>query len=120
IVNVTNNLVDPSTIHWHGLFQSDTNWYDGVAGVNQCPIPDGYSFVYNFTAGNQIGTYWWHSHFLSQYVDGLYGPLIIHDPEDPFLKEYDYEYILTLTDWYHTPSSELVVQRMAPGYQGFN
>ncbi|CAG8494695.1 162_t:CDS:2 [Acaulospora morrowiae] len=120
VVNVTNNLTDPATIHWHGIFQRETNWFDGVAGQTQCPIPSGVSFVYNFTAGDQVGTYWWHSHYLAQYVDGLRGPLIIHDPDDPFLKEYDAEFILTLSDWYHRPSGELLPLRLTPGYSGFN
>ncbi|RHZ77601.1 hypothetical protein Glove_174g53 [Diversispora epigaea] len=120
ILNVTNNLVDPTAIHWHGIFQISTNWYDGVAGQTQCPIPNGYSFVYNFSTGDQTGTYWWHSHYLSQYIDGLRGPLIIHDPDDPYLKDYDYEYVITLSDWYHSPSSVLLPLRLAPGYRGRN
>ncbi|CAG8596092.1 5991_t:CDS:2, partial [Diversispora eburnea] len=120
IINVSNHLVDPTTIHWHGMFQISTNWYDGVAGQTQCPIPDGISFVYNFSTGDQTGTYWWHSHYLSQYIDGLRGALIIHDPSDPYLKDYDYEYVVTLSDWYHSVSSELLAKRLAPGYRGRN
>nr|CCA20280.1 multicopper oxidase putative [Albugo laibachii Nc14] len=50
------------------------------------------------------GTYWWHSHEKAQYVDGLRGPLIIHD----ILQNVDGEYVLQLTDWYHTESRLLV------------
>ncbi|CAG8813843.1 15080_t:CDS:2, partial [Dentiscutata erythropus] len=75
---------DPATIHWHGIFQLGSNWYDGVGGQTQCPILAGVSFVYNFTVADQVGTYWWHSHYLAQYVDGIRGPLIINDPDDPY------------------------------------
>ena len=33
--------------------------------------------------------------------DGLRGPLIVHDPENPFQDEIDEEIVLTLSDWYH-------------------
>ncbi len=49
--------------HWHGLFQKGTAWADGPVGVTQCPIAPGNSFDYQFTAVNQAGTYWYHSHY---------------------------------------------------------
>ncbi|RHZ73574.1 hypothetical protein Glove_230g21 [Diversispora epigaea] len=119
VINVTNNLGDPATIHWHGIFQRETNWYDGVPGQTQCPIPNRVSFTYNYTL-DQSGTFWYHSHFLAQYVDGLLGVLIIHDKEDPYLNYYDEEYVITVSDWYHSPSAPLLVQRVAPYYTGFN
>ena len=36
-----------------------------------------------------------------QYPDGLRGPLIVHDPNDPHKDLYDEEIVLTLSDWYH-------------------
>jgi FtsP/CotA-like multicopper oxidase with cupredoxin domain len=41
-----------------------------------------------------------HSHNMGQYPDGLRGPLIIHDPWDPYQNQYDEEIILTVSDWY--------------------
>jgi hypothetical protein len=35
------------------------------------------------------GTYWYHSHYQAQYCDGLRGPLIIYDPNDPQMDLYD-------------------------------
>jgi iron transport multicopper oxidase len=50
VVNVFNGLGNVSTsLHFHGLFQNGTNDMDGPAGVNQCGIPPGSSFTYNFT-----------------------------------------------------------------------
>jgi FtsP/CotA-like multicopper oxidase with cupredoxin domain len=68
LVNVTNNLSNASTIHWHGLYQNGTNWMDGTSGITQCPIPPGRSFLYNFTVENQYGTFWYHSHTSTQYM----------------------------------------------------
>ena len=35
------------------------------------------------------GTYWYHSHIVNQYCDGLRGPLVIYDPYDPLAHLYD-------------------------------
>ena len=70
---------------------------DGTAFVTQCPIASGYSFLYNFGVPNQAGTFWYHSHFRLQYCEGLRGPMIIYDPQDPYLSMYDVddrEYLL--------------------------
>ena len=40
----------------------DTPWADGPAFVTQCPIAKGNSFLYDFFADNQAGTFWYHSH----------------------------------------------------------
>ena len=92
------------------MFQHGTNYADGPVGVSQCPIIPKNSFLYEFSVPDQAGTYWYHSHhgklsfqvvFLGkvkiiccterQYCDGLRGPLIIYDPNDPF----KYLYVVT-------------------------
>ncbi|KAF8903804.1 laccase 17 [Mucidula mucida] len=109
----TNNLLtDPTmrrslTIHWHGLFQMRTASEDGPAFVNQCPISPGHSYTYDIPLNGQAGTFWYHSHLSSQYIDGLRGALVVYDPEDPHLSLYDVDdesTVITLADWYH-PSS---------------
>ena len=35
------------------------------------------------------GTYWYHSHFKNQYCDGLRGPLVVYDENDPHRDLYD-------------------------------
>ncbi len=40
-----------------------------------------------------------HSHNMGQYPDGLRGPFIVHDPNDPNKNSYDEEVILTVSDW---------------------
>lgn len=57
-ITVKNYCGEPATVHWHGIYQYETVWADGVAGVTQYPIDHGDQFVYNFTA-RQHGQYWW-------------------------------------------------------------
>src|SRR6266498_648675 len=97
-INVTNHLLESTTVHWHGLILP--NVMDGAAHVTQDPIEKGGTYHYEFTAV-QDGTYLYHSH---DHVDrqqalGLYGALII-DPADadPSL-EADHEYTLLLQEW---------------------
>lgn len=112
-INVTNLLTDNETmeastsIHWHGIHQTHTNWEDGSAGVTQCPIPSKHSFVYEFDVHHQAGTFWYHSHYSTQYCDGLRGPFVVYDPDDPHRHLYDVDdenTIITLADWYHLTS----------------
>ncbi|KAF5026578.1 hypothetical protein F66182_1303 [Fusarium sp. NRRL 66182] len=80
-VTVTNSMQDNQTaMHWHGLTQRlGTNDQDGVPGVTECAIPPGFSRTYQFKL-TQYGTAWYHSHALSQFGDGVRGPIIIHGP----------------------------------------
>lgn len=57
---------------------------------------------------DQPGTYWYHSHVRGQYPDGIRGPLIIHDPGNPYADDFDEELVLTLSDWYHDPIPNLL------------
>uniref|UniRef100_A0A0W0G3K2 Laccase n=1 Tax=Moniliophthora roreri TaxID=221103 RepID=A0A0W0G3K2_MONRR len=115
-INVVNQLNDntmlqSTSIHWHGFFQAHTNWADGPAFVNQCPIPHGTSFLYEFPVREQAGTFWYHSHLSTQYCDGLRGPIVIYDPDDPFKDMYDVDdesTVITLADWYHDKAKTLV------------
>nr|WGJ61553.1 laccase 12 precursor [Cerrena unicolor] len=106
IDDLTNEAMLKSTsIHWHGFFQKDTNWADGPAFVNQCPITTGNAFLYEFQAPGQAGTYWYHSHLSTQYCDGLRGAFVVYDPRDPHKALYDVDdesTVITLADWYHT------------------
>ncbi|CAG8549798.1 5155_t:CDS:2 [Acaulospora morrowiae] len=118
-INVINHLGDFSGVHWHGLEQRGTNWYDGASGITQCPIKDGKNLTYSFKL-TQSGTFWYHSHYLAQYVDGLKGPIVIHDPNDPNKGLYDLEYVMEISDWYRTPTTDpgMVQLFMSDGYTG--
>ncbi|OBZ65410.1 Laccase-4 [Grifola frondosa] len=105
IDDLTNaTMLKTTTIHWHGLFQKGTSWADGPAFVTQCPIASGNSFLYDFDVPDQAGTFWYHSHLSTQYCDGLRGPLVVYDPNDPYADLYDVDddsTVITLADWYH-------------------
>ncbi|KIK14451.1 laccase [Pisolithus microcarpus 441] len=111
-LNVTNLLNDTSmdittSIHWHGIYQHRSNWADGTAWITQCPIQPNGSFLHKFTVPDQAGTYWYHSHLSAQYCDGLRGPLVIYDPDDPLADMYDVDdesTVIVLADWYHKAS----------------
>ncbi|KAJ7784108.1 laccase 1 precursor [Mycena metata] len=111
-INVVDSLTDPTmlrstSIHWHGVFQDGTSWADGTSFVTQCPIAANDSFLYDFTPTGQAGTFWYHSHLSTQYCDGLRGPLIIYDPNDPLKHFYDIDdasTIISLADWFHSPA----------------
>ncbi|KAF5386574.1 hypothetical protein D9615_002142 [Tricholomella constricta] len=115
-LNVENGLTDPTmqrstSIHWHGFFQKGTNYADGPVGVNQCPISPQNSFLYEFEVKDQAGTFWYHSHFSTQYCDGLRGPFVVYDDHDPHRHLYDVDNentIITLTEWWHTPSPSIL------------
>ncbi|KAJ5612304.1 multicopper oxidase-domain-containing protein [Penicillium lagena] len=103
-VTVTNEIDSDEegvTLHWHGILQKKTPWYDGVPGVSQCPIaPRGGKFTYTFQA-DQFGTGWYHSHYSAQYDDGLYGPMVIYGPvQDEVSYDYDLGPVM-ISDYFH-------------------
>ena len=65
--------------------------------LTESGVPPGHSFVYNFTVGSQVGTYWIHSHVSGQYPNGLRTPFIVLDPNPPY--HWDDYYIVSLSDW---------------------
>lgn len=91
---LTNRLSADTTIHWHGL--AIPNDMDGVPVLTQPPVNPGQRFDYEFVVPD-AGTYWYHSHVGTQLDRGLYGPLIIDDPDER--TDYDDELIVVLDDW---------------------
>jgi len=92
----TNNLPEPTTIHWHGVNVPTS--MDGVPDISQPPVPPGGTFTYEFVA-MPAGTRWYHAHFAEhkQLQLGLYAPLII-EPRDVDTR-YDRDYTITFGEW---------------------
>lgn len=92
---LVNELPVPTSVHWHGI--RIDNAMDGVAGLTQAPVAPGDSFDYAFDLPD-AGTYWYHAHTMSyeQVARGLYGALIVEEPEAP---DVDREEVLILDDW---------------------
>ena len=95
-VRLVNELDEPTSIHWHGI--RIDNAMDGVSGLTQEAVPPGKTFDYDFVAPD-AGTYWYHAHnkSWSQVGRGLYGPLIVDEPEPVFNRARDLT--LVLDDW---------------------
>lgn len=94
IVDLQNDLDTDTTIHWHGVH---VPWaMDGVTWMSE-PVAAGASFRYEYTL-DQSGTYWYHPHFdTEQQVDlGLYGVLIVEEPDEPAADE---ELVVVFDSW---------------------
>ncbi|XP_063697893.1 uncharacterized protein LOC134828837 [Culicoides brevitarsis] len=117
VIDVENHMEGMEvTIHWHGIHQRGTQYYDGVPYVTQCPIQQGTTFRYQWT-GN-AGTHFWHAHTGLQKVDGLYGSVIVRQPpsRDPNSHLYDFDlttHIMLLSDWLHEDAAERYPGRLA-------
>ena len=81
IVHFTNDLPDPTTIHWHGMRVPIE--MDGVPGISQPEMKRGDTFTYDFVV-RDAGLYWYHPHVMSatQVGFGLYGAVLVEDPAD--------------------------------------
>jgi FtsP/CotA-like multicopper oxidase with cupredoxin domain len=96
-VRVRNELSDATTVHWHGLVLPIEQ--DGVPTISHPPIEPGAEHAYEFTVPDTPGTYFYHTHFGAdrQQPLGLYGALIINDPEPP--PDVAHEQVITLGEW---------------------
>jgi len=119
-VRVYNRMKTPTVVHWHGMSQRGTPESDGVPGVTQLPIDPGDSYLYSFTP-ETAGTFWYHSHWDVQRVDGLYGPLIITGGServgfsgppagDPLM--------WMISDWYDLGADSMLEWFKSPASQG--
>ncbi|MGI9354739.1 MAG: multicopper oxidase family protein [Rhizobiaceae bacterium] len=95
-VRFTNELDQPTSVHWHGI--RIDNAMDGVPGLTQEPVMPGGSFDYVFAVPD-AGTFWYHAHTKSweQVARGLYGPLIVDETRPSF--PLDNDITLVIDDW---------------------
>ncbi|KAF7300190.1 Laccase 2 [Mycena kentingensis (nom. inval.)] len=117
IIQMNNQLTDNSmrrstTIDFDGLFFDGDNVFNsGTPWVSTCPIGPNASYTYTIPLHDQTGTYWYHSQLGMQYADGLRGPLIIYDPDDPQKDMYDFddeETIWFISDWWHVSTTPML------------
>ncbi|OCK82156.1 multicopper oxidase, partial [Lepidopterella palustris CBS 459.81] len=125
VIQVENALEDEGvSMHWHGMHMKDQLEFDGAVGITQCPIAPGTTFTYHITISEQQhGTFWYHAHEQVQRADGLYGGLIVHQPEernsiDEMRYKYDGERLLLIGDWYHRSADEVLAWYMRSGSFG--
>jgi len=96
-VYVTNRLIAPTTVHWHGIILP--SGMDGVGGLSQAAIQPGETFVYEWTF-RQHGTFMYHSHHdeMTQMAMGLMGMIVVH-PRRPRGPLPDRDYVIMLSEW---------------------
>ena len=93
-VRFRNRLIQPSTIHWHGIRLP--NAMDGVPGITQSAVRPGEDFVYEFALPD-AGTFWYHPHVATyeQIGRGLFGTIIVEEKSPP---DVDQDVTLAISD----------------------
>ncbi|KAI6144391.1 laccase [Pisolithus tinctorius] len=94
LINVTNLLNDTSmdittSIHWHGIFQHQSNWADGTAWITHRDVLVSLALV-----GSVL-----------RWIKRTAG---IYDPDDPLADMYDVDdesTIIVLSDWFVVPQT---------------
>lgn len=103
-ITVYNKLKNEDTsIHWHGLLLP--NKMDGVPYLTTTPIKPGKSYTFEFELKHP-GTYWYHSHTGLQEQRGVYGSIVIENPDDPV--KADREHVVVLSDWTNENPNEVM------------
>ena len=97
IVHFKNDLPEKTTVHWHGIHLPFI-----MDGSPFHPVEPGDTFTYTFRIHEgTAGTYWYHPHphhrTAWQVGMGLYGGIIVRDPDDP-LPDTLTEQLLILSD----------------------
>ena len=97
IVNFTNEIEMPTTVHWHGLRLD--NRFDGVPDVTQPPVLVGDSFTYEIYF-RDTGIYWYHPHMREDIQQdlGLYGNMLVTPPETDYYGRVNREEVIILDD----------------------
>ncbi|XP_024519170.1 laccase-10 [Selaginella moellendorffii] len=102
LITVRNTVKYKMSIHWHGIRQFRSPWFDGPAYVTQCPLKQGQSFLYNFTVDSHMGTLFWHAHILWLRAT-VYGAIVIYPRRTmpyPFKSPYE-EQVVILGEWWN-------------------
>jgi FtsP/CotA-like multicopper oxidase with cupredoxin domain len=93
-VTVVNRLAEATAVHWHGIelesFPDGVPGWSGAPGRIMPPIAPADSFVAEFVPP-RAGTFIYHTHSNEQLQmgAGLYGALLVVDPERPYDPEID-------------------------------
>lgn len=115
VIQVTNNLKETTSIHWHGMILPFTQ--DGVPGFGFAGIAPGETFTYRFPV-KQNGTFWYHSHSGMQEQEGAYGAIVIKPKKrEPF--RYDRDYVVLFSDR-HRDSGETIFNHLKAAADYYN
>jgi FtsP/CotA-like multicopper oxidase with cupredoxin domain len=94
----TNNLKEPTGVHFHGV-EFENFLMDGVPFVTQKPFATGESFTYEFTA-SRSGSLMYHSHHnaTDQVGRGLLGAFIVDPAKPDETDTFDRDYVWISND----------------------
>src|SRR5271170_288478 len=85
VMNVTNRLPEPTTVHWHGLIIPGD-----VDGGPHRPLAPGSNWRPTLSIDQPAATLWFHPHFYpttaDQVIKGLAGLLVVDDEDTDRLK----------------------------------
>ncbi|MBA3891749.1 MAG: multicopper oxidase family protein, partial [Gemmatimonadaceae bacterium] len=97
VVEFSNALDQPTTVHWHGIRLE--NAFDGVPGMTQDAVPPGGRFTYRLRFPD-AGIYWYHPHVREDIQQdlGLYGNLMVRSPRPEYFSAAHREEVLLLDD----------------------
>ena len=97
VVNFTNHIDLPTSVHWHGLRLD--NRFDGVPGVTQDPVQPGETFHYRVYFPD-AGVYWYHPHHREDVQQdlGLYGNMLVRSSDPEYFNAVNREEVLMLDD----------------------
>ncbi len=96
-IHFINNLDVPTTLHSHGV--RDSNKFDGVPDVTQKEIPVGSTFTYKLTFPD-AGVYFYHAHVREDYTQplGLYGNYLVTPSDPAYYSPVNKEVPITVSD----------------------
>lgn len=106
---LTNELDEPTLIHWHG--QTPPSVQDGVPDLSQPVLAPGARYAYDFAP--RPGTHWMHAHVGLQEQRLLAAPLIVEHPDDAGRDEQDI--VLFLQDFTFRDPEEILAELRAGG-----
>ncbi len=97
VVEFTNRIDLPTSVHWHGVRVE--NRYDGVPGVTQEPVQPGGRFIYRVRF-KDAGIYWYHPHHREDIQQdlGLYGNMFVRPAAADYYGPANREEFLVLDD----------------------
>jgi FtsP/CotA-like multicopper oxidase with cupredoxin domain len=113
VVEFTNSLDLPSSIHWHGVRLD--NRFDGAVGVTQDAVEPGGRFSYHVRVPD-AGLYWYHPHVREDIQQdlGLYGNMLVSATGRDWLAPVHRDEILTLDDFLLAGGEPMPYGREAP------
>ncbi|MFN2398630.1 MAG: multicopper oxidase domain-containing protein [Gemmatimonadaceae bacterium] len=98
-ITVFNRLKEMAAIHWHGIeLESYSDGVPGLSGMGMRvapPIAPGDSFTARLTLP-RAGTFIYHTHLndIEQITSGLYGAIIVREPDRPYDPATDHPFVI--------------------------